>query len=168
MSSLRSKPSDLASSALAETFAMATVSNTFFSDSNGSSGFSCAARTASSFGPPPAGSRPTPASTETDVAFQRRDGARRMHLEFAATTEGEAAHGRHDGHQRILDAHAGGLEVRHHRLELGELARLQQAERTLEVRAEPRTARTAARAPRRGTAARPVRSHAGYRRAPGR
>ena len=72
---------------------------------------------------------------QTDIAFQREHGFRRVHLEFATTAQRQAAHRRDHWYQRILDALAGGLEVGDHGFELGQLARLQCAQRASEVRA---------------------------------
>src|SRR5690606_34840748 len=65
LSAGRIRPSSRASTAEVETLAMATVSKVFFSSANTSppGPAACEARTAISFSPPPAGSRPTPAST---------------------------------------------------------------------------------------------------------
>ena len=70
---------------------------------------------------------------KADVAFQRGHSACRMHLELAAAAKGHAAHGGNHRHQRILDAHAGRLEIGDHGFELGNLAVLDQAERALEI-----------------------------------
>ena len=53
---------------------------------------------------------------QPDVAFEVRNRARRMHLEFAAAAQRQAAHRGDHRHQRILDALAGRLEVGDHRV----------------------------------------------------
>ncbi len=118
----------MASSALPETLAIATVSNIFLSCGNGSpSSATREARSAISFNPPPAGSKPTPASTRADVTLKRGDRACAVHLEFAAAAKRHAAHRGNDRNQRILDPHAGRLEICDHRFELAILPALSRA-----------------------------------------
>ena len=70
---------------------------------------------------------------QADVAFQRGHALGTVHLELTAAAQGQAAHGGHHRHQRILDRLAGALEVVHHLFELVHLAGLQQAERTGQI-----------------------------------
>jgi hypothetical protein len=85
---------------------------------------------------PAAGGQQADASLDQpDVALQREHRARRVHLELAAAAQRHAAHRRDHGHQRVLDAHRGRLEIGDHRAELVHLARGQRRHRAGQVRA---------------------------------
>ena len=127
-SSARSTPSCLASSALPETFAIATVSNMRLISGNGSPSAARCDGAHRDFLEAAAGRQQADAGfDQADVALERRDRARAVHLEFAAAAERHAAHRGDDRHQRILEALAGLLEVRDHRFELVDLAGLERA-----------------------------------------
>ena len=74
------------------------------------------------------GQQPNAGFDQPDVALEVCDDPCRMHLEFTAAAQRQAAHCGDDWHQRVLDPLAGRLEVGDHGLEAGDVARLQQPE----------------------------------------